>query len=291
MLAAIFNKLPGAASPESQMIGALRHPEATVAKTPDHIDRIYAIAEGRSAPAAYDEVSTSWQRSVNEYGIDPSSREQPRILAGTELDELREPLAKSIVDAQDELDRLYKVVGQAGYVVLLCNEKGVAVDHRGSQTEVDQFKHWGIWLGGMWSEEVEGTNGIGTCIVEQRRVTVHRDQHFRARHINLSCSAAPIFDGGGKLTAVLDVSSLDPALSERSQAFRRARCGLGALGVTPGHYLLQRRIERARDLLTSTDLSMSEIAFAAGFSDQSHFARRFRELVGVSPSAFKWSKR
>jgi transcriptional regulator GlxA family with amidase domain len=62
-------------------------------------------------------------------------------------------------------------------------------------------------------------------------------------------------------------------------------------GVTPHHYLLQRRIERARELLTRTDLSMSEIAFACGFSDQSHFGRRFRELVGVPPSAFRRSNR
>jgi AraC-like DNA-binding protein len=62
-------------------------------------------------------------------------------------------------------------------------------------------------------------------------------------------------------------------------------------GVTPHHYLLQRRIERARELLTRTDLSVSEIAFACGFSDQSHFGRRFRELVGVPPSAFRRSNR
>ena len=204
------------------MVTTLSRPEGAVVATTDHIDRIYAIAEGRTAPAAYDEVSTSWQRSVNEYGIDPASREQPRILADSELKDLREPLAKSIVDARDELDRLYKVVGQAGYVVLFCNENGVAIDHRGSQTEVDEFKYWGIWLGGAWSEEVEGTNGIGTCITEKRPVTVHRDQHFRVRHINLSCSAAPIFDGGGKLMAVLDVSSNDPTLSERSHALTGA---------------------------------------------------------------------
>jgi hypothetical protein len=28
----------------------------------------------------------------------------------------------------------------------------------------DAFKYWGIWLGGVWTEQIEGTNGIGTCI-------------------------------------------------------------------------------------------------------------------------------
>ena len=70
----------------------------------------------------------------------------------------------------------------------------------------------------MWSEEVEGTNAIGTCIVEERPVTVHRGQHFRSRHINLSCSGAPVFGVDGGLIAVLDVSAIDPELPEHAHA-------------------------------------------------------------------------
>jgi len=46
-------------------------------------------------------------------------------------------------------------------------------------------------------------------------------------------------------------------------------------GVTPHFYLLQKRVQRAKEMLTRTDLSLSEIALAAGFSDQSHLARHF----------------
>jgi hypothetical protein len=72
-------------------------------------------------------------------------------------------------------------------VVLLCDQHGVAIEHRGEEALGDQFRFWGPWLGGVWSEEVEGTNGIGTCIAEKRPITVHLSQHFRARHIALSC--------------------------------------------------------------------------------------------------------
>jgi AraC-like DNA-binding protein len=61
-------------------------------------------------------------------------------------------------------------------------------------------------VGGVWSEQTEGTNGIGTCIAEERPVLVHGDQHFRSRHTQLSCAGAPIFDPHGQLMAVLDVS-------------------------------------------------------------------------------------
>ena len=57
-------------------------------------------------------------------------------------------------------------------------------------------------------------------------------------------------------------------------------------GITPHHYLTQKRVERAQDMLAQTDLSLSEIAFAVGFSDQSHMARQFRQFIGITPSSF-----
>ena len=62
-------------------------------------------------------------------------------------------------------------------------------------------------------------------------------------------------------------------------------------GVTPHHFLLRCRVKRAQELLADTELPLSEIALAVGFSDQSHCARRFREFVGVTPSRYKWSMR
>jgi len=62
-------------------------------------------------------------------------------------------------------------------------------------------------------------------------------------------------------------------------------------GLTPHDYLVQRRVRRAQELLASTDLPLSEIALASGFSDQSHCARRFREHVGITPSSYRWSMR
>src|SRR5262249_547723 len=80
----------------------------------------------------------------------------------------------------------------------------------------------GTWLGGVWSEDLEGTNGIGTCIIEERPITVHRGQHFRSRNKDLSCSGAPIFGIDGRLIAVLDVSAIDPGRSERAHALTGA---------------------------------------------------------------------
>jgi len=58
-------------------------------------------------------------------------------------------------------------------------------------------------------------------------------------------------------------------------------------GVPVHQYVIQRRIERAKDLLMQGKLSIADIAFSAGFSHQSHMARHMRRSVGLSPRDMK----
>jgi AraC family transcriptional regulator len=58
-------------------------------------------------------------------------------------------------------------------------------------------------------------------------------------------------------------------------------------GAPLHQYVIQRRIERAKDLLMQDKLSIAEIALASGFSHQSHLARHMRRSVGLSPRAMK----
>jgi AraC family transcriptional regulator len=60
-----------------------------------------------------------------------------------------------------------------------------------------------------------------------------------------------------------------------------------SLGTPVHQYVIQRRVERAKELLTRTDLSITEIALAAGFAHQSHLARHMRRLLGESPRALR----
>jgi AraC-like DNA-binding protein len=58
-------------------------------------------------------------------------------------------------------------------------------------------------------------------------------------------------------------------------------------GVSPAAHLSQRRVERAQDLLRATNLTVTEVCHAVGFSSLGSFSSRFRELVGESPSEFQ----
>jgi len=60
-----------------------------------------------------------------------------------------------------------------------------------------------------------------------------------------------------------------------------------ATGRSPHNYLLNLRIERARELLSNPGLSLTDIALACGFSSHSHFTRVFRQFLGVTPSEYR----
>ncbi len=66
-----------------------------------------------------------------------------------------------------------------------------------------------------------------------------------------------------------------------------ARSFKTATGLTPHQYVIHRRVERAKALLSDTDLTVAEVAAAVGFSNPSHLAHHVRRLLGVSPVALR----
>jgi AraC family transcriptional regulator len=60
-----------------------------------------------------------------------------------------------------------------------------------------------------------------------------------------------------------------------------------SLGMPVHRYVIQRRVERAKALLTETNLSITEIALATGFAHQSHLARNMRRILGDTPRAIR----
>lgn len=62
-----------------------------------------------------------------------------------------------------------------------------------------------------------------------------------------------------------------------------------SIGMAPYQYLLQQRIERAKQLLKQTDRSIMEIALECGFNSHSHLSKQFRQLTGMTPRAYRAS--
>jgi AraC-like DNA-binding protein len=81
----------------------------------------------------------------------------------------------------------------------------------------------------------------------------------------------------------LDILASECGLSTSHfiRAFRNS------VGVAPHQWLMRRRIDKALDLMRDRSRSLSEIALACGFADQSHFTRSFTAALGESPSAYR----
>jgi len=70
-------------------------------------------------------------------------------------------------------------------------------------------------------------------------------------------------------------------------AYHFARLFKRITGLTPHNYLANIRIEQARHLLGTSDLSINAIATRVGYESQSHFAKLFRAATGLTPKEFR----
>jgi transcriptional regulator of acetoin/glycerol metabolism len=178
----------------------------------DHADHVLKVIAGNEAASSA--LAASWRRSGALHALDPSSRAQSERLPDAEIARSRERMGSLLFAAQASIDRLFLAVGGVGCSVVLADPNGAILDRRGAPCDDQLFDRSGLWTGAIWSEKYEGTNGIGTCIVEERAVTIDREQHFFTRNSGLFCTTAPIFDEHGDLAAALDVSSCRADLTD-----------------------------------------------------------------------------
>jgi AraC family transcriptional regulator of adaptative response / methylphosphotriester-DNA alkyltransferase methyltransferase len=61
-------------------------------------------------------------------------------------------------------------------------------------------------------------------------------------------------------------------------------------GISPAQFLLQKRIDKAKQMLMNTDLPVMDIAFTVGIPNTSHFSTQFLNITGVTPTAYRKSK-
>lgn len=141
------------------------------------------------------------------HGLDPGRERLPERLSAHDIMLRKQAMGRVAAIAKPMLDQLFALVGSSGCCVVLTDDKGVVIDHRFKKADAQVFQDWGLGAGADWSEASQGTNGIGTCLTERRNVVIHRDEHFMASNISMSCIDAPVYGAEGEIVAALDVSS------------------------------------------------------------------------------------
>ncbi|SEQ29017.1 AraC family transcriptional regulator [Rosenbergiella nectarea] len=81
----------------------------------------------------------------------------------------------------------------------------------------------------------------------------------------------------------LTVLAQQAALSE----YHFARMFTASMSTPPHHYVMQRRLQRAKQLLATSRCSMTDIAYQCGFSSASHLSLRIKRDTGITPTAFR----
>jgi AraC family transcriptional regulator len=109
----------------------------------------------------------------------------------------------------------------------------------------------------------------------------------------------PIYEGGlpqRQLSQVLDyiyghldqdIKLADLAAFLNMSQFHFSHLFKQSIGTSPYQYLLQQRVERAKQLLKEGDRSIMDIAFLCGFNSHSHLSKQFRQLTGMTPKVYR----
>ena len=126
--------------------------------------------------------------------------------------------------------------------------------------------HSGPRIGKQSSERKQIPRG-GFATWQSRRLAAHVDANL-----------------AGKIVIKELAASLDLSVGHFCRAFKRT------FGMPARIWIRRRRIELAQGLMLTTAASLSEIALSCGMSDQSHFTRSFRRIVGEAPSSWRQTR-
>ncbi|CAN7788109.1 sigma-54-dependent Fis family transcriptional regulator [Caballeronia sp. LjRoot34] len=165
----------------------------------------------QAGPHSDSSVPVSWERCVTLHSLSPDRIGRPLVLTAPELKDHREPVAELLALSQGEVHRLFEVLAEQDYVVMLTDGNGIALDFRSNAFTFDACDAAGVLPGSMWMEQTQGTNGVSLCLREQRPVSVVMGDHFASSLETVSCTVAPIFGGTGEIIAVLNVTTLRPS--------------------------------------------------------------------------------
>jgi sigma-54 dependent transcriptional regulator, acetoin dehydrogenase operon transcriptional activator AcoR len=154
-----------------------------------------------------DIVTRSWVRCLDEYQLHPDKPRAPSILERVALEDRCARRADVIECAAYEMTTLYQQLADAESAVVLTDTDGVIVHMVSSPDFAADVAPLGLRCGGVWGELEAGTNGMGTCLAAGGPVSIQREDHFYTQFSQLTCSAVPVYDPSGNITAVLDVTS------------------------------------------------------------------------------------
>ncbi len=170
-------------------------------------------------------IYQSWKRSVSE-GIQSEQCGAPVIETGEDVDFLRHKNSNLCRAARGAFDKIGKMLSDTEAMLILTDSTGVVIETNGDKSTLEYGRKINLRLGGLWSEDASGTNGIGTALWTGKPVFVHGTEHFCEGMRSWSCAAAPIRDPLDRsMLGVVDLSGLTTIFQKHNTAFAVAAAG------------------------------------------------------------------
>lgn len=170
-----------------------------------------SVIEGRAQPSrsslpVRSAINDSWFRCA-ENGIDAQRNEAPLETDRDAVDALTRGSSELIAAAARPFAAIGRMLEGTGAMFVLADGDGMLIDVIGDKRTIFDGMDIHLGIGGKWTEDVVGTNGIGTALWTGEPVFVHAAEHFCAGIKSWTCAGAPIRDPfDGEVIGVVDLS-------------------------------------------------------------------------------------
>jgi sigma-54 dependent transcriptional regulator, acetoin dehydrogenase operon transcriptional activator AcoR len=203
------------------------------------VENAWMRLEQQGAPPAEllsADIYDSWMRCIS-HGLDTLRPPSPEFVSPAILrqEQQRYSLVRGLALA--EMHTLHQQIAGSNFMIAFATAEGLLLDIISDSSFSDASDAACIRAGAVWTENVCGTNGLGTAAYLKRPIVVHGREHFFARYNNLTCVAAPIFAPDGELAGILDASS--DCMSR--QAHTQALVAMAATQIENGLFREQHR--------------------------------------------------
>src|SRR3989338_203970 len=172
-------------------------------------NEIQSILRSRGSDEARlpDMVEQSWKRCLTDYNLLPDAVPRASVLSHSEIRTRMEEREEFMRIAEPEVERLFRQLVDSEYLVSLATTEGAMVLFRCDYQYLDELAGSGVIPGSVWSEDQQGTNGVGTCLRVGKPVIIAGTQHYGAAIMRLTCLTAPVLGRDGAIESVINVTT------------------------------------------------------------------------------------
>ncbi|WP_326617592.1 GAF domain-containing protein [Streptomyces decoyicus] len=199
------------------------------------------VAPGDSSGMPRAVIGESWRRVLIS-GVDPD-RDRPQILLPVAELERRRQMSQLAAVLPVFNEGLLPSADAAQQIMVVTDAEGQVLWREGSAPVRRMADRLGFDKGACWTEDVVGTNAIGTALVARRPVLVHSAEHFVRSHQQWTCAAAPLHDPrDGRLLGTVDISGPAPSFHPTTLSLVSAVARLAEGELRSRHHLSLERL-------------------------------------------------